>query len=159
MSCQPHSCAGCSGSCCAGCTRKTPLILRKAEAAFLLRFSELPFLPVVRFTLSRPGLPAQPGDSLAPVFLQSAADSLETVRCTARILQRLEQLRLISIDYAEPLIHFNYTEYVNSGAFTEFSSAANGFSIPKIEYGSMALLAYGQETIDDLELTVLPSGF
>lgn len=159
MSCQQHSCTSCGSACCAGCRQKNSLTLHMAEADFLLRFAVLPFLPVVRFTLRRFGAPEQAGDSLAPAFLQSPADSLETVRRTAQIIQRLEQLKLISIKYSEPLGHFNYAEYVNSCAFTEFCSAASGFTVPEIEYGSMALTASGQEAIDDLELVSLPSGF
>ena len=159
MSCQQHSCTGCGGSCCAGCHQKNGLTLRRSEADFLLRFAVLPFLPVVRFSLRRFGTPAQTGDSLAPAFLQSPADSLETIQHTAQIIQRLEQMNLISIKYTEPLGHFNYAEYVNSCAFTEFCSAASGFTVPEIEYGSMALTAAGQEAIDDLELVSLPSGF
>ncbi|MCI8855488.1 MAG: DUF4393 domain-containing protein [Clostridiaceae bacterium] len=157
MQCCHQSCAGCGETpCCTGCGQPKELRLHQREAAFLLRFAELPFLPVVRFALRRFGEPIQKNDNLAPVFILEASDTLETIEQTAAVLDRLAQLRLISISYTEPLGHFNYSEYVNSSAFTEFCAQASGFSVPEIEYGSMALTALGQEAIDDLELAVLP---
>ncbi len=157
MQCQQHSCAGCGGaSGCHGCGQPREIRLRRNEADFLLRFAELPFLPAVQFSLRRFGELSQEGDNLAPVFLQAVSDSLEDACHTASILQRLSRLGLISISYTEPLGHFNYSDYVNSRAFTEFCARASGFAVPEIEYGSMALTASGQESIDDLELTVLP---
>ncbi len=157
MHCQRTSCTSCSrDSCCTGCSQPKELFLRRQEADFLLRFAELPFLPAARFMLRRFGESSRDGDCLSPVFLQTPCDTLEVIHTTASILTRLASLGLISISYTEPLGHFNYAEYVNSDAFLEFSAQAESFTVPEIEYGSMALTALGQEAIDDLELTVLP---
>lgn len=151
-----HSCSGCEQGCCSACGQPREIKLRRKDADFLLRFAELPFLPAARFSLRRLDGPAQENDCLAPVFLHTPADSLTTVRETCAILERLAGLGLISISYTEPLLRFNYTEYVNAPCFTEFCSHASGIAIPETEYGSMALTALGQEVIDDLELYVLP---
>lgn len=156
MPCQSHSCAGCGKSCCAACGTRQEIRLRRREAGFLLRFAELPFLPAARFSLRRLDGRGGEGETLAPVFLITPADPLSTVRETAALLDRLAELQLISVSYTEPLSRHNYAEYVNAPAFTEFCAQADGFAVPEIENGSMALTALGQDAIDDLELYVLP---
>lgn len=151
------SCAGCGQTgCCSGCGYPQEIRLRRKEADFLFRFAELPFLPAASFYLRRLDGAAQDGDRLAPVFLETSSDSLAEVRANAAVLQRLAELRLISVSYTEPLGRFNYADYVNAPAFTEFCAQASGFAVPEIEHGSMALTSLGQEVVDDLELYVLP---
>lgn len=157
MGCNHNQCAGCGGSsCCTGCHQPREIRLCRREAEFLLRFAELPFLPAARFQMNRYGEAPRESDTLAPVFLCSPQDSLDAVRATAAVLNRLAALRLITVSFTEPLQHFNYAEYENSPAFAAFRAQAGGFAVPEIEHGSMALTALGQDVIDELELTILP---
>lgn len=157
MSCQQNPCAGCGkNACCSACGQAREIRIRRKDADFLLRFAELPFLPAVRFSLRRLNGSSSESDCLAPVFLSAPSETFPDVCQTAGILTRLLEQKLISVSYTEPLERFNYSNYVNSAAFTDFCARATGFAIPEIEYGSMALTALGQEVIDDLELYVLP---
>ena len=88
--------ANCSGNCagCSGCARE--LILTEAEMDFLLKFAQIPFLPVAR----------RMGD-LEPNYLE--ADAPEN---SSLILQCLEKKGLISLDYDKPLKGFNDSAYM-----------------------------------------------
>ena len=85
----------CSGNCgsCGGCARE--LTLTEAEVAFLMKFSQIPFLPVAR----------KMGD-LEPQYLE--ADAPEN--CSL-ILQCLEKKGLLSLDYDKPLKGFDFSGY------------------------------------------------
>ena len=85
--------ANCGGSCggncasCGGCARE--LTLTEMEVDFLLKFAQIPFLPVARRM-----------DDDVPVYLEDAAYSQEEY---SLILQVLEQKNLVSLDYDQPL--------------------------------------------------------
>ena len=85
----------CNGNCgaCGGCARE--LTLSQMEIDFLLKFAQIPFLPVAR----------KMGD-LEPVYLE--ADAPED--CSL-ILQCLEKKGLISLDYHLPLKGFDDSAY------------------------------------------------
>ena len=85
----------CNGNCgaCGGCARE--LTLSRMEIDFLLKFAQIPFLPVAR----------KMGD-LEPVYLE--ADAPED--CSL-ILQCLEKKGLISLDYHMPLKGFDAGAY------------------------------------------------
>ncbi len=85
----------CSGNCgsCGGCARE--LTLTETEMDFLLKFAQIPFLPVAR----------RMGD-LEPYYLE--ADAPE--ECSL-ILQCLEKKGLISLDYDKPLKGFDDSAY------------------------------------------------
>ena len=85
----------CNGNCgeCGGCARE--LTLSQMEIDFLLKFAQIPFLPVAR----------KMGD-LEPVYLE--ADAPED--CSL-ILQCLEKKGLISLDYHMPLKGFDDSAY------------------------------------------------
>ena len=85
----------CNGNCgaCGGCARE--LTLSRMEIDFLLKFAQIPFLPVAR----------KMGD-LEPVYLE--ADAPED--CSL-ILQCLEKKGLISLDYHMPLKGFDDSAY------------------------------------------------
>ena len=157
MGCQQNPCAGCGkNACCSACGQAREIRIRRKDADFLLRFAELPFLPAVRFSLRRLNGSSPESDCLAPVFLSAPSETFPDVCQTAGSLPRLLDQKLICVSYPDPLARFNYSNYVNSAAFTDFCARATGFAVPEIEYGSMALTALGQEVIDDLELYVLP---
>ena len=85
----------CNGNCagCSGCARE--LTLSQQELDFLMRFAQIPFLPVAR----------KMGD-LEPVYLE--ADAPENV---SLILQCLEKKGLVSLDYDKPLKGFDASDY------------------------------------------------
>ena len=84
---------GCGGNCasCAGCARE--LVLSEKEVDMLLKFSQIPFLPVAR----------KMGD-LTPVYLEEAELPESEY---SLILQCLEKKGLISLDYDKPLKGFD----------------------------------------------------
>lgn len=85
----------CNGNCtsCGGCARE--LTLSSQELDFLMKFAQIPFLPVAR----------KMGD-LEPVYLE--ADAPEEA---GLILQCLEKKGLISLDYDKPLKGFDDSAY------------------------------------------------
>ena len=85
----------CGGNCasCGGCARE--LTMTEAEMDFLMKFAQIPFLPVAR----------NMGD-LEPYYLE--ADAPEN--CSL-ILQCLEKKGLISLDYDKPLKGFDDGAY------------------------------------------------
>ena len=85
----------CNGNCegCGGCARE--LTLSQQELDFLMKFAQIPFLPVAR----------KMGD-LEPVYLE--ADAPEDV---SLILQCLEKKGLVSLDYDKPLKGFDDSVY------------------------------------------------
>lgn len=87
--------ANCGGNCasCGGCARE--LTLTEAEVEFLLKFAQIPFLPVARHM----------GD-LEPHYLE--ADAPEDA---GLVLQCLEKKGLISLDYDMPLKGFDFSAY------------------------------------------------
>ena len=87
----------CNGNCasCGGCARE--LTISRQELDFLMRFAQIPFLPVAR----------KMGD-LEPVYLE--ADAPEDA---GLILQTLEKKGLISLDYDKPLKGFDDSAYAD----------------------------------------------
>ncbi len=83
---------GCCGGC-GGCGRE--LWLTEGEVAFLMRFAQIPFLPVARRW-----------DSETPIYLEEGDASLYS-----GLLQSLALKGLITIDYHIPLSGFDYAAY------------------------------------------------
>jgi hypothetical protein len=89
--------ASCGGNCssCGGCAKE--LVLTQMEVDFLLKFAQIPFLPVAR----------KMGD-LDPVYLEDSDHSREEYTL---ILQLLEKKGLISLDFAEKIKGFDDSAY------------------------------------------------
>ena len=87
-----ESCGGNCGSC-GGCARE--LTLTEMEVDFLLKFAQIPFLPVARRM-----------DDMEHRYLEADAPEQASL-----ILQILEKKGLISIDYDKPLKGFAYSAY------------------------------------------------
>ncbi len=87
--------SNCNGNCgsCGGCAKE--LVLTEAEVNFLMKFAQIPFLPVAR----------KMGD-LEPQYLEADAPA----DCSL-ILQCLEKKGLLSLDYDKPLKGFDFTRY------------------------------------------------
>ncbi len=107
-----HECESCTA--CGGCGDCRSLTITQPEAAMLDRLSQLPFLPVVRSA-----------DSETPIFPDDTAHE------TSLALLCLEKKGLITLDYDQPLIGYDY---------------ASCASYPL--HGSMALTARGQTVVE-----------
>ena len=84
------SCGGCGGSCgsgCGGCAKS--LSLTREEISFLQKLGQLPFLPLGR-TMGDP----------SPVYLEEGEENRELY---SLLLQCLEKMGLVSLDYDQPL--------------------------------------------------------
>lgn len=122
------------------------------QKAFLHQLSHSRFLPVARFTLADSREDDFASTALAPVFLRSAADTMETVKEAGAFLQKLEDLGLITLDYDIPLEGYGYEEYYGSALYEFFrATVAEGASrpgflgdTPVLELGSMALTEAGE---------------
>ena len=96
--------ANCGGNCasCGGCARE--LTLTELEIDFLLKFAQIPFLPVARRA-----------DNMEHQYLESDAPEQTTL-----ILQCLEKKGLISIDFDAPIKGFaehTYDAFPIRGSF------------------------------------------
>jgi len=111
-------CNHCSGSCSScGIT----LTVSEGELHLLRQLGQIPFLPVARRA-----------DDMVPVYREDDAYTQEEY---AIILQLLEQKRLISIDYDQPLRGYDMSAYQKYPV-----------------HGSFALTARGQQTLELLEI-------
>ena len=90
MGCQ-EGCGGCCGSC------GREVVLTPEELKMLMRFAEIPFLPVARRW-----------DAEEPIYLEEQDRSVEEYSET---LKWLELKGLISLDYHIRLANFNYAAY------------------------------------------------
>ncbi|SHH54700.1 hypothetical protein SAMN02745823_00245 [Sporobacter termitidis DSM 10068] len=164
-----RSCGGCAGcgaqsrqacgrsGCCGGCSRE--IVISEPERDFLLLLAQIPFLPLARFIRKSAAPEGPDAVALAPVYINSAGDSMDAVQTTSLVLRALESKRLITLDYDKPLSNFDYSIYGESPLFKDFKAAGQdgnhrdgpppGQSV--LECGSIALTSLGQEALDSLE--------
>lgn len=114
--CQSGGCGGCGG-----CGGGRELWLTEGEVELLMRFAQLAFLPIARRW-----------DSEEPVYLEDGAENAPRL---APLFQALAFKGLITIDYDQPLLGFDY------GAYGDYPCR-----------GSMALTAQGQQVVELLEV-------
>lgn len=108
-----HNCSSCAG--CAGV-----LELTEGEIELLKTLGQFAFMPVAR-----------KADDMVPVYLEESDRSREEY---SLILQCLEQKKLISLDYDQPLRNVDMTAYA-------------GYPV----HGSIALTQRGQTVVEMLE--------
>ena len=109
-------CESCSGSC-GGCAKE--LTLTEGEVEMLRKLAQIPFLPIDRKI-----------DDATPIYLE---DQDRTIEEYSLILQLLEKINLITLDFDQPLKNH----------------------VPCPDYpihGSMALTARGQSVLELMEL-------
>lgn len=147
--------SGCGGSRgCSGCGTRV-IYVTEDEKEFLMKLAQLAFLPLVRFVIEN----TQSGDiteGMAPVYLEDAAATPETVQKTGQILTALSEKYLITLDYDLPLQNGDYTMFENAEVYREFydtttTGASSGYDRPALQRGSMALTSLGQEALDSME--------
>lgn len=129
-----------------------PIEVTENQKDFLHQLGHSRYLPVARFTLKDSREEDFAVTALAPVFIRSAADDMETVKEAGAFLQRLEALGLLTLDYDIPLDGYGYEEYKGSALYEYFrATVAEGASkpgflgdTPVLELGSMALTDMGK---------------
>jgi hypothetical protein len=130
-----------------------PIEMTDNQRDFLHQLSHSHYLPVARFTIEDSREDDFIATALAPVFIRSAADDMETVKEAGAFLQQLEDLGLITLDYDMPLDGYGYEEYKDSSLYEYFrttvveGASRPGFlgDTPVLELGSMALTEAGKE--------------
>lgn len=130
-----------------------PTEVTENQRDFLHQLSHSHYLPVARFTIEDSREADFIATALAPVFIRSAADDMETVKEAGVFLQQLEDLGLITLDYDMPLDGYGYEEYKGSSLYEYFrATVAEGASrpgflgdTPVLELGSMALTEAGEK--------------
>ncbi len=153
MSCHDHCHSNSCGECC-----HSEITLTEHERDFLARLAQAPFLPVACFRLKSSHTPHAHLVALAPVFLDSREDSMESVKQTGAVLTSLETYGLITIDYDEPLQNADEGLFRQSKLFAYFEETVRAgsrvpgflFDVAALEVGSLALTGRGQDVVDQL---------
>lgn len=130
-----------------------PVEVAEDQKDFLHQLGHHHYLPVARFTVEDSREEAFVSTALAPVFLRSADDDMQTVKEAGAFLQNLEDLGLITLDYDVPLNKYGYEEYKSSALYKYFcATVAEGASRPNflgntpvLELGSIALTDAGEK--------------
>lgn len=111
----------CGGSCCGGCGEtRAPIVLQGAQKDFLTTLATQEALPVARFVATGSKSDVISIVMLAPVYLCTLSDDLNTVKETASFLNELAEQGLLALCYAEPLAEYSYLEYEQSALFAYF---------------------------------------
>ena len=92
-SCCGDRCGKCCGGGCSGCGT---IELTRKKIGFLLKFAQLPFLPVAAAQ--------ENGD---PVYIEEGTDTAEN----SIVIKLLAAKKLISVDLDVPLSNYDYSEY------------------------------------------------
>lgn len=163
-----HGCGGCGddnesqcgdGCGCSGGCSDNVIYISEAERDFLMKLAQLPFLPLARFIMKSSNSDHMESVALAPVYLNTKTDSMETVKATGAVLLGLEEKYLVTLDYETPLQNGDYSMYEESGVYQFFCSTVQDgakqpgfmFDQPVLERGSLALTALGQYAVESLQ--------
>ena len=154
-----QSVGGGKNSGCGGCCCHREVILSEDEKQFLSLLAETPFLPVTKFLLKSTKSDHIESVALAPVYLTDKNDSMETIKNTGRIIERLAEHNAISIDYDIPLENYDYSDYEQSDVFAYLKEmVAEGqnnsnfiFDTAGLQFGSVALTGIGQDALDKMD--------
>lgn len=130
-----------------------PIEVTENQRDFLHQLSHSHYLPVARFIVKDSRDEGFVSTALAPVFLRSAADDMQTVKEAGAFLQRLENMGLVTLDYDIPLNGYGYEEYKVSALYEYFrATVSEGASRPNflgntpvLELGSIALTEVGEK--------------
>ena len=133
--------------------------LQEKEIEFLMNLAQTPYLPLGRFLMKSSKSSHLEAVAMAPVYLNSEADSMEFAKDNGLILKKLQDKGLVTLDYEIPLQNGNYTTYSNSSLFRYFTETVEAgaqeenfiFDIAELELGSIALTFQGQALIKEIE--------
>ena len=120
--------------------------LTPAMEEFLHHLHHHHFLPVARFLVESSTEEDFCAVALAPVYLRSPDEGLDTVKETAALLLELEKMGYLTLDYDYPLDRYSYKEYKESKLYDYFCRTVaegreqKGFlgDTPVLELGSIA---------------------
>ncbi len=128
-----------------------PFEVTENQKDFLHQLGHSHYLPVARFTMVDSRNEDFIATALAPVFLRSVGDDMETVKEVGAFLQRLEDMGLLTLDYDISLDGYGYEEYKESALYEYFrATVAEGATkpdflgdTPMLDLGSIALTETG----------------
>ncbi len=154
------SCAGCSPQLAPGREgAMTQIEITPDEEDFLKKLAQTPYLPLAEFFLTSSQEADLTNTVLAPVFLETGEESMQEIRNTGKVLKRLEEKELVTLDYNKPLKNADANFFLDSSAFQileetveqgqELSGAL--FDTANLGMGSISLTQLGQVVIDQLE--------
>lgn len=136
---------------CSNCPRRALPPMDGTERALLAKLGELAYLPVCRYLARSPEHPALSFVMAAPVYLEDAADSPETVRRFGEALLSLRRRGYLTLDYGVPIAGADYARFRASRHFAEFAAlCVPPQAEPFLEEGSAGLTLQGQEAADGL---------
>lgn len=130
-----------------------PIKVAENQMYFLHLLSHHHYLPVARFTITDSREDEFVSTALAPVYLGSPADDMETVKEAGEFLKELEDMGLITLDYDIFLNGYEYEEYKTSTLYEYFcKTVAEGATRPNflgdtpvLDLGSIALTEVGAQ--------------
>lgn len=130
-----------------------PVEVTENQTEFLHELSHTHYLPVARFTVTDSREEDFACTALAPVFIRSVTDDLNSIKEAGAFLQKLEDLGLVTLDYDMPLNGYSYEEYKTSEIYEYFrATVIEGASKPNflgdtpvLELGSIALTEEGEQ--------------
>ncbi|MFI3206686.1 MAG: hypothetical protein R3Y33_05520 [Clostridia bacterium] len=139
------------------CSSKTVKAMDFSEfqEQFLMDLSHKTYLPLVRFIMLSTKSDDIESVALAPVYITSENESIQSIKETGKMLLELEKNGYITLDYDEELGKYDYSEYDNSPVFAELKDiVAQGaqkenflFDIAEIEKGSIAMTQEFQSSL------------
>ncbi len=120
--------------------------LNETELLFLRQLLEYKLLPVSRFIVTSSKQHDFNNVVLSPVFIVDIKDSMEQIKNIGKLLNFLQDLGLVTLDYDIPLEGYAYKEFHDSEIFAYFNATVTearekgGFlgDIPTMECGSIA---------------------
>lgn len=148
-------CGGCADSH-SGCCHASPLpIPTPAQKKFLVELALQEKLPVARFLITSD----QTDDicilALAPVYIQSPNDDMQTVKAFGQFLQELEDAGFIELEYGVPLADYPYLEYTSSTLYVFFEQTVRDGAQNASYLGNTAFLERGSISLTSLGTRVL----
>lgn len=139
------------------------VLISEVEFIMLAQLSQGFSLPVARFTMSSTAAEHTTVAALAPVYLNSANDSSESINEYASVLLTMEDKGLLTFDYEKPVENYDYKMYLESDIYKFFLDTVEEgknqegflFDTPAIDLGSISLTELGMEAVRQLGITEL----
>lgn len=123
------------------------------------KLGQTPYLPLAEFFLTSSKEEELSNTVLAPVYLETGEESLQEIRALGKVLKSLEEKDLITLDYDQPLKHYDPALFLDSEAFrmleetVEQGQELTGalFDTANLGIGSISLTHLGQVVVDQLD--------
>lgn len=124
---EQHKCAcpmklnGACGGCASNIVRFNIEDLSERELYFIEELKQYFYLPICSVTLENPI--GEKKLFLSSVFIESENEELENILDSREALNKLIQKRFIEADFNNPLINYNYNEYIKWKEIDEIKAA------------------------------------